>query len=637
MIASGKSPAEWRAHLQQDESVLEAGIRFLDKADSVEDELRSNFTHKSLKRNAFVWLMAILVSAAMPILCVYALALHYPWHAVHKAPAEKGYLAHYPLPPNENSSLCPQTTPLFPFYNAGLDDQLEKLTESYDDLRPVGQDPRWNVFGDLHSFLQSSFPLIYEKLTVNTVNTYALVYHWQGSDNSLKPILLTAHQDVVPVESTTVDQWQHPPYSGYNDGTWIWGRGSADDKADLVAQLVTIDSLLKEGFIPRRTIVLAFGIDEEASGRQSHERARDISQNILSIITERMALPCWLMKEASFYGQCWRFRVFMSHPPDGYTIQPGDKTVLAFPDVSEKGYLDARVEVNVPGGHSSVPPAHTVRRPFSCATRRSALKFSRREKKKSQGIGILSSIINLIEANPHVPSLPRDSTPFRGALCQTAYAHTFPDDLREVAIRAIESDSALDALRDRLLSLNPMVGATLSTTQAVDLVWGGVKVNALPESATAVVNHRIAEYSSVGELQKHLTDLITPLAVSFNLSVKAFGETVRAADEGVGEVVLSDAWNTALEPSPITPTGENGAWKLLSGTIKATIESRSEGAGAAVIPHLAVVKYVFREYGARDADCGMGWGVAVRADEVVDEVRFFTKLILNADESALLD
>lgn len=27
---------------------------------------------------------------------------------------------------------------------------------------------------------------------------------------------------------------------------------------------------------------------------------------------------------------------------------------------AEKGYIDARVEVTAPGGHSSVPPAHTV-------------------------------------------------------------------------------------------------------------------------------------------------------------------------------------------------------------------------------------------------------------------------------------
>ena len=62
------------------------------------------------------------------------------------------------------------------------------------------------------------------------------MYHWQGSDASLKPILLTAHQgdnilrragvtklitfaDVVPVDPTTWDNWVNPPFSGYYDGT----------------------------------------------------------------------------------------------------------------------------------------------------------------------------------------------------------------------------------------------------------------------------------------------------------------------------------------------------------------------------------------------------------------------------------
>ena len=87
------------------------------------------------------------------------------------------------------------------------------------------------------------------------MNTYGIVLRWQGSDPSLLPVLLAAHQgdankdllvdshslivhtDVVPVEPTTAKDWKHPPYSGYYDGTWIWGRGSCDDKADLVASL----------------------------------------------------------------------------------------------------------------------------------------------------------------------------------------------------------------------------------------------------------------------------------------------------------------------------------------------------------------------------------------------------------------
>lgn len=77
----------------------------------------------------------------------------------------------------------------------------------------------------------------YTTLNVVKVNTYGLVFHWQGSDKSLPPILLAAHQgralygrrihdasftiscsDVVPVDPHTIDQWQYPPYSGYYDG-----------------------------------------------------------------------------------------------------------------------------------------------------------------------------------------------------------------------------------------------------------------------------------------------------------------------------------------------------------------------------------------------------------------------------------
>lgn len=45
-----------------------------------------------------------------------------------------------------------------------------------------------------------------------------------------------SHYDVVPAPNSTADRWTHGPFSGYNDGTHIWGRGAADDKALLVAQ-----------------------------------------------------------------------------------------------------------------------------------------------------------------------------------------------------------------------------------------------------------------------------------------------------------------------------------------------------------------------------------------------------------------
>ena len=34
-------------------------------------------------------------------------------------------------------------------------------TESFDDMEPVGVDPRWDVFGPFHDYLQQAFPLVY--------------------------------------------------------------------------------------------------------------------------------------------------------------------------------------------------------------------------------------------------------------------------------------------------------------------------------------------------------------------------------------------------------------------------------------------------------------------------------------------
>ncbi len=74
-------------------------------------------------------------------------------------------------------------------------------------------------------------------MTVDKVNAWALAYELKGSDSSKKPLFLTGHQDVVPVEPSTVGAWTHPPFSGHYDGEYIWGRGSGDDKSGVIGIL----------------------------------------------------------------------------------------------------------------------------------------------------------------------------------------------------------------------------------------------------------------------------------------------------------------------------------------------------------------------------------------------------------------
>lgn len=523
------------------------------------------------------------------------------------------------LPPAVNSTTCPQWAALHPTKNRRLSEDLDVAyssenfkqkaiqalgdavrvpTESYDDNGPVGEDSRWDTFAELHRVLEASFPRIYESLNVTKVNTYGLVFHWQGS-TSAKPYILAAHQDVVPVEGQTVEEWKHDPYSGYYDGTWIWGRGTCDDKGDLIQQLLAIDSLLKQGFSPARTLILSYGFDEESKGIEgAGHLARYLEET---------------------YGRD-SFALLLDEG-DTYTDMGG--VVFATPSISEKGYLDVEITLSTQGGHSSVPPPHT-------------------------SIGLLSRFIAAVEDNPHRASLSRTGTPFVTTQCLAAYNPVYPEDLRKLARKAVTDDAALKVLQERLLASDPSYKALLGNTQAVDLISGGVKVNALPERASAVINHRIAEHSSVGDLQQHITELLTPLAIKYDLALVAFGNNVTCG--GAGQVVLSDFLGTALEPSPVTPT-EYGPWALLQGSIKATFESSParNGSEVVVVPYLSagntdtqfywnLTKHIFRFTPSFDTDRYNGLHTvneAFRADGLNEGVRFYTKFILNMDESDL--
>lgn len=53
-------------------------------------------------------------------------------------------------------------------------------------------------------------------------------------NGTAKPLLLVAHLDVVPIEP---DKWTKQPFGGVIEGGYVWGRGSADDKGMLAANL----------------------------------------------------------------------------------------------------------------------------------------------------------------------------------------------------------------------------------------------------------------------------------------------------------------------------------------------------------------------------------------------------------------
>ena len=97
------------------------------------------------------------------------------------------------------------------------------------------------------------------------VAIYSQLHTWQGSDTSLAPIVFMAHQDVVPA-SETDEGWDYPPFEGTIADGFVYGRGAIDDKGSLIALLEAADRMAASGYTPKRTLIFAFGHDEEVAG-----------------------------------------------------------------------------------------------------------------------------------------------------------------------------------------------------------------------------------------------------------------------------------------------------------------------------------------------------------------------------------
>lgn len=405
-------------------------------------------------------------------------------------------------------------------------------TESYDDNGNVDEDPRWETFQDFHQVLKQLFPLVHSQLELRKVNRHGLLYTFRGEDTSKKPILLTAHQDVVP--AGTASRWTYPPYEGHFDGSFIWGRGAADCKNVLIGILSAIEDLLSQSFVPRRTIVLAFGFDEETGG-----------------IRGAAALNQSLVEE-------WGLESFLFVLDEGgMGIQSQGDVLYAYPGVGEKGYYDIQLTLEVKGGHSSRPPRHT-------------------------GIGIMADAIVALENEPYAPRLTH-SSPFRRVLeCRTRYSPGAVQPwLRDALLSGDEYEIA-----EKLAEEETEEKWLVQTSQAIDVVNGGVKVNALPESIEFQVNHRVALHESDQYIDNHVRRVLDPVIRKYELEFQVETHNTSHTEDSEPEITSSGILKMKrlqiIDIAPISAT-DNGVWSVFSGTIR-HVWSTERGQDKIVVP-----------------------------------------------------
>jgi len=340
--------------------------------------------------------------------------------------------------------------------NFTLDSALQRLSRAIQFPTVSSPDPAQTgmAFDQFAKFLNEAFPRIAKQLHKETVGGHSLVYTWKGRDSALKPILLMAHMDVVPAS----DQgWRYPPFSGALADGYVWGRGAMDDKAALMAILEATELLLHDGFLPERTIYLAFGHDEEIGG---HYGAAKIAELLRSGGVELD----FLLDEG--------MNILRG-------VVPGISAPVALIGTAEKGYLSLRLSVKTPGGHSSIPPADNA-------------------------IGIVSRALHRLETRPF-PS--RLSGPTRQMLEFLGPEMSWTQKL------ALGNLWLFDPLVRKQLARSPLVNAVIRTTLAPTIFQAGFTDNVLPPDATAVINLRLLPGDTIASSVEHVRRVINEAEV----------------------------------------------------------------------------------------------------------------------------
>ncbi|RPI33456.1 MAG: M20/M25/M40 family metallo-hydrolase, partial [Chloroflexota bacterium] len=98
------------------------------------------------------------------------------------------------------------------------------------------------------------------KIVESAPNRVNLVARLKG-DGSQRPLMLTGHVDVVPVEA---EHWSHDPFGGEIIDGEVWGRGAMDMKGFLAMYLEIFLLARRRGLPLKRDIILAAIADEEA-------------------------------------------------------------------------------------------------------------------------------------------------------------------------------------------------------------------------------------------------------------------------------------------------------------------------------------------------------------------------------------
>jgi Acetylornithine deacetylase/Succinyl-diaminopimelate desuccinylase and related deacylases len=324
--------------------------------------------------------------------------------------------------------------------------------------------------------------------------------HGRGGAQGRKPILLLAHLDVVAAKRS---DWPRDPFTLYEEGGYFLGRGTSDDKAMASIFVANMLRMKAEGYVPDRDIILALTADEEGGATNGVDYLVKEHRNLI---------------DAAYAINEGGGGTLVGNTPLFHSVQ-----------ATEKVYIDFTLSAANSGGHSSVP------RPDNAIYQ------------LSQALLNISHYQFPVELNEIT----------KGFFEQTARVEPRADVA--AAMRAIVADPA-DVAANAVLSKDARYSSMLRTSCVATRLSGGHANNALPQSATANVNCRVAPTSNGDAVRSALIRAVndTGVHVDFLTTIQKFGRTPAPIEPQLLGAI-TDLTNRMWGGIPVIPTMSTGA------------------------------------------------------------------------------
>lgn len=344
-------------------------------------------------------------------------------------------------------------------------------------------------FEKFEKLLPRLFPEVHRVCEFQKLGRRSLLFRWKGKDSSVSRVLM-AHYDVVSVEQSL---WQKPAFDAVIENGVLWGRGTLDTKGTLNGVLQAAEQLIKEGFVPKNDIYMAFSGNEETNGSGA--------PTIVKYFKEKGIRPALVCDEGGAVVE----KVF-----------PGVSQPCALIGIAEKGLCNLRFTVEGSGGHASAPPPHTA-------------------------VGILSRACQRAENNPFPASLSKPALEMFDTLGRRS----------NFVYRLIFANLWLfkGVLNGICKKSGGELNALMRTTVAFTQMSGSKGMNVLPPRAEMVANLRIMCGESVESvrayLQKVIADDRVKIDVVYGMNPSNISETQGEAWEMMRRAVRQ-TWTDAL-------------------------------------------------------------------------------------------